>query len=113
MGTLVVKSHPVDQSTIRRDPETARAGISSLGQGRNRTYLNKRKTKGVKLPVNLGILVKSGCKSHGIGEGHSKEVGIQRAVPDMEGPVKEPSDSRYSKGYTQETNQQGMNGFGG
>jgi len=111
-GTMVVKSHPVDQTMVSFQPETPWPWITRLTDRGNRTDLNERKPEGVKLPVCFRIFVEPCSQAHGIGEGHTQEPGPQCLMLYMINPVQQRPDARHAEDNPQKTDHYGVNGLG-
>ena len=105
LRSQVIKTHPVDQSPVSLQPETARPGITGLSQGSHCPHLNERETKGRKLTKNLGIFIKSGSESDRIGESHSQEIPFKGRIFHMIPTAGQCFDARNSKGKLQKTYQ--------
>jgi len=94
LGSLVVKTHAIDDGLLRWITKRPRTRISLLRQGSDRADLHMAKTKRRRRPPGAGVFVETGRQTHGIGKRQAKgfdrpRVLRRQTVQNLKSPAKQ------------------------
>ncbi len=75
---MIVKTHPIDNGAVLREPEHSRLRVAGLSQRRDSAYFDKPKSQCAQGIQMISVLVEPCSQPNGIGKLQAHHLGWQR-----------------------------------